>query len=99
MDEFMEFLADQVLELDNLSITSDFNIHVNDEADQDAKVFMDAMEAIGLDQYVTFTTHKDGNTLNLFFSELQSKVQIIACHEGQFISDHIAVEVITNIPR
>ena len=49
-------------------IPEDFNLHVNDPEDQDGEVFIDMMLALGLDQHVTFPTHRCNNTLYLVFS-------------------------------
>ncbi len=43
----------------------DFNIHVNDLEDVDAVDFNTTIEALGLDQNVSFFMHKKGNTLDL----------------------------------
>ena len=69
LDEFSEFLAEALAEHRNLVITGDFNLHVNDSKDQDGEVFTDTMVALGLDQHVTFPTHRSNNTLDLVFTE------------------------------
>ena len=47
MDEIMEWLP-QVLKNHNIIIIRDFNLHVNDDNDTDASIFIDMMEAMGL---------------------------------------------------
>ena len=72
-------------------IMGDFNMHINDPTDRDATVFMDTLEAMGLDQNVTFDMHQKGNTLDLVFTEVKSGLQVNRCDPGPFISDHRAV--------
>ena len=50
------------------------------------------MSALGLDQHVDFPTHKSGNTLGLLFTECIGRVEISKCGQGEYISDHLAVE-------
>ena len=52
---------------------------------------MDTLEAMGLDQNVTFDMHQKGNTLDLVFTEVKSGLQVNRCDPGPFISDHRAV--------
>ena len=62
IDEFSGFLAEVLAEHRNLVITGDFNLHVNDCEDQEGKDFIDTMLTLGLDQHVTFPTHRSNNT-------------------------------------
>ena len=73
-------------------ITGDFNLHVNDPEDQDREVFIDTMLTLGLDQHVTFPTHRSNNMLDLVFSEFLSTHNILSCKPGPYLSDHTAVE-------
>ena len=57
-----------------LIILGDFNIHGNDNSDENAIIFMDIIMALGLEQHVYFPTHKAGNTLDLVMTELGSKI-------------------------
>ena len=66
-------------------------MHINDPTDGDATVFLDTLEAMGLDQNVTFDMHQKGNTLDLVFTEVKSSLQVNRCDPGPFISDHRAV--------
>ena len=55
VDEFFEYIAEELVEHKNLVITGDFNLHVNDPEDQDGEVFIDTMLALGLDQHVSIS--------------------------------------------
>ena len=53
----------------------------------EAQIFMDTMEALGLQQHVSFQTHQAGNILDLIFMEATSQFSI-RTFKGRFISDH-----------
>ena len=91
IDEITIFLTDFWVKYTDTIIMGDFNMHINNPTDGDATVFMDTLEAMGLDQNVTFDTHQKGNTLDLVFMEVKSSLQVNRCHPGPFISDHRAV--------
>ena len=74
-------------------------MHINDPTDGDAMVFMDTLEAMGLDQNVTFDMHQKGNTLDLVFTEVKSDLQVNRCDPGPFISDHRAVLIELSIQK
>ena len=80
-------------------ITGDFNLHVNDSEDQEGEVFIDTMLALGLDQHVTFPTHRSNNTLDLVFSECLSTHKILSCKLGSYLSDHTAVEFLLLVEK
>ena len=52
LDEGTDFLAAFLVDHNNIIITGDFNIHVNDTNDPEARIFLDTMEALGLDNHV-----------------------------------------------
>ena len=93
IDEFTEWLTDQIVSYDNVYITGDFNIHINNTIlDDEASAFVDFMEALCLEQHCNFITHKAGNTLDLVMAEAFSGLQIKACQAGDFISNHCIVQ-------
>ena len=59
---------------------------------------MDTMEAMGLQQHVTYPTHKSDNILDLVFTELITQIHIKDLSRGTFLSDHCTVDFITTIP-
>ena len=87
------------MSFNNIIITGDFNIHVNDTVDQEAMSFMELMEAVGLTQYVKFPTHKLGNTLDLVFAESTGCMNVTNVVCGEFISDHCFTIWTTSKPR
>ena len=84
IDEFSEYIAEDLAEHGNLLITGDFNLHVNYPEDQDGEVFIDTMLTLGLDQHVTFRTHRSNNTLDLVFSECLGNHKILTCKARPF---------------
>ena len=99
-DEFTEWLTGQIVSYDNLYITDNFNIHINNTIlDDVASAFVDSMEALGLEQHCNFITHKAGNTLDLVMMETFSGLQIKACQAGDFLSDHCIVQSWVSITK
>ena len=100
IDEYTDWLTDQLVSYNNLYITGDFNIHVNNTiADDEASAFVDSMAALGLEQHCDFTTHKAGNILDLVMTETFSALQVKACQAGDFISDHCIVQCWVSLTR
>ena len=78
IDDFTEWICAQLIMSEHgnkLLILGDFNIHVNDEFDENAGNFMNIIMALGLKQHIHFPTHKAGNTLDLVITELGSKLE------------------------
>ena len=48
-----------------LLLTGNFNIHVNDLHDTDARMFLETLEVLGLEQHFDQPTHRDGHILDL----------------------------------
>ena len=71
----------------NIIICSYFNIHIGNPSDTEAQIFMDTVEALGLQQHVNFQTHHAGNILVLIFTENTSQFSI-KTFKGRCISDH-----------
>ena len=92
-------MATKSNEYNNIIVLGDFNIHINNDQDADANRFKDIMEALGLQQHVSFSMHRYGNTLDHIYTELGSTVIINYCREGPILSDHTAVICGTNIQR
>ena len=85
--------------MNNNIVLGDFNIHVNKiDSDENASIFMETAEALGLHQHVQFGTYKCGNTLDLIFTEAGSSITIISCNQGPYISDHPIINCSTTNP-
>ena len=92
-------MATKSNEYSNIIVLGDFNIHINNDQDVDVNRFKDILEALGLQQHVSFSTHRCGNTLDHIYTELGSTVIINYCREGSIPSDHISVICGTNIQK
>ena len=91
--EFVNFLADKLVNfVGDLIIAGDFNIHVNDVENADARQFLGAMEALGFDQLVDFCTHKSGNILDLMFTCIGNKIKCGNIKSDGFVSDHCLIQ-------
>ena len=99
LDEFMNWLPDQLVKNADVLILGDFNIHSNDQTDEDAGTFTDTMEVLGLSQYVGHPMHSLGNTLDLILTGTNGNTQLDAIMEGPFFSDHSAVTFKLQFPR
>ena len=53
----------------NILLLGNFNMHTDDISSADNIIFNDTMEALGLIQHVKSPTHRQGNILDLIFSE------------------------------
>ena len=97
----LKWICDQLVMTDHdnkLIILGDFNIHVNDESDENAGNFRDIIMTLGLEKHVHFSTHKAGNTLDLVMTELGSKLEVTKCSPGQFWLDHCAADFVVKLP-
>ena len=83
----------------NLMIMGDFNIHVDDLDNSDAKQFNDVCTAIGLEQVMNFGTHVQGHTLDLVLYESNSSIKIGKIQPWMCLLDHCFVEMEINIKR
>ena len=98
-EEFTNWIETKSNECNNIIVLGDFNIHINNNQDAEANRFKDIMEALGLQQHVSFSMHRYGNTLEHIYTEIGSAVVIDYCKEGPILSDHTAVICGTNVQR
>ena len=97
VNEFLDWLPDQLIQYRNIIIVGDINLHLNNSLDVEAGAFMDNIETMGVD-FQKFNTHKAGNTLDIFITEESSNLRIKSSRPGPFLSDHCSVEVTLDIP-
>ena len=94
MDEFTVWLASISGSFSNMIVLGDFNIHINDENDNEAGIFVDTMIALGFNQHVSFPMHRAGNILDLVFTETCNSTEVKSCTPGPILSDHTAVKIV-----
>ena len=87
------------MEHKNIIITGDINVHLNKINDVDGSMLLDSLEVLGLESHCKFATHKMGNALDVFFTEIASDITIYSCTPGPFILDHCMVECTTLMPQ
>ena len=63
------------------------------------EVFIVTILALGLDQHVTFPTHRGNNILDLVLSEYLSTHNILSYKPGPYLSDHTAVEFLLSVEK
>ena len=83
----------------NPIIMGDFNLHVNNENDDDCMNVLEMMLALGLKQNVMFDTHKLGNTLDLIFTETESKITVKSVYKGEQLLDHSIVHMVLSLQK
>ena len=66
----------------------EMNIHVNKPDDVLPHDYLQMIEALDLSQFVTFSTHKSGNTLDHILKNLHQSCQILNLTKGDQLSDH-----------
>ena len=75
-----------------LLIFGDFNFHLDDPSDNDAKTFTGLLETFGLSQHVTAPTHSFRHTLDLLISRSSNDINVHLIQSTFFVSDHHFVE-------
>ena len=53
-------------------LTGDFNIHTEDALNSDTQTLNDMLDSLGMVNHISFPTHKQGHTLDLFIEEEDS---------------------------
>ena len=91
---FLTDFGELIEQTSNLSgkliILGDFNIHVDSCDDAEGGQFSDLLDAFGLKQHVSGSTHVRGHTLDLVISREADDI-IQSCEVGTFASDHNAI--------
>ena len=70
LTEFTNWITDVVVQDTNLLVVGDFNLHINNENDENVANFKESMVPLGFMQHVTRPAHKPGNILDLIFMEI-----------------------------
>ena len=77
MDHLMDLLTEEIPNQQNTLILGNFNMHIEDLTETDTIIFNDTMQTLGFKLHATGPTHKQGNALDLIFTELTSKIQVM----------------------
>ena len=99
LEEYPKFLSEILSQHKNtIMIMGDFNIWIDDMNNKDANTYLRAMESLGLEQHVTFSTHSKDHTFDHVFTESGSKM-IVDCRPRIYISDYRSVMAEVSIPK
>ena len=91
LDEITELMTALIHKYNNLTIMGDFNMHIDGITKVENLIFNDMMEALGLSQQVRTPTHRQGNILDLIYTEDNSQLKYRNYQTHGFISDHAIV--------
>ena len=91
LQEFQDLLSTAMATAHEFIITGDFNIHVDDPKDNNAKNFLSILAATNLHQLVNFPTHNKGHTLDLVIVSANSSLQPTIDHTEVTSSDHFPI--------
>ena len=99
LDDFAELLEEVLVNYGNIVCMGDFNMHIDNTDNPDAQVFLDMITALGLENQVTFPTHKNGHTLDLVITESESPVSVCRMTPVSFLSDHLGIVSVLSIDK
>ena len=86
------------LDLQNLIILGDFDIHINNINDEDAAQFLQTMNSLGMDQLVKYPTHDSGNILDhIYIKTVNRDIKAIDCCNKDVVSDHQLIVMTINV--
>ena len=87
VSDFLEITAEITMNYKNIVIAGDFNMHMEDETNEEVCQFIQDLEIMGMQQSVHFFTHRQGHTLDLVITD-KDEMPNINCVPGDFLSDH-----------
>ena len=74
-------------------------MHIEDTNDYSSKIFVDTMEALGLQQHVAKPIHQKGNILDHIFTETTSQINVSQLNMLDFMSDHRLISATINVKK
>ena len=95
--EFSDYLSGLCISMDKFVISGDFNLKVNEDNNIYTRRFNDILESFGLTQYITFSTHEKGNTLDLLIIRDNTGITCRA-FPGELFSDHRFIHAKLSLP-
>ena len=79
LDEKTELLTSLIPKHNNVVIMGDFNMHTDDITNLENLIINDTMETLGSSQQVRTSTHKQGNILDLMYTQDNSELKYRNC--------------------
>src|SRR5215469_10066048 len=98
LDDFPVLLSDLCSKPSPLVISGDFNIHVDDLNSFGTRSFLDTLHSFDLRQFVDFSTHDSGHTLDLISSTTIAPLLTDLHSYFPALSDHDAVRASISVP-
>ena len=86
--ENIKLLTSKVPNMENAIILEDFNMHIEDLTDNNNKIFVDTMDALGLQQHANQPTQQEGSMLDLIFTEVTPNTNLRELEIPDFSFDH-----------
>lgn len=99
LNEFSKLLEAKSASCSKLLVVGDFNFHIDDSSDTDARNFLDILKTFGLSQNVSEVTHQKGHILDLIITRPDDDLISNVSVQDKGISDHFWVECTLNSPK
>ena len=90
LDDITYLLTEVSSRFNNIILLGDFNIHMEDQEDNDTILLSNTLEAFNLTQHIKFPMHNLRHTLDFIATEYNLRQQITSI-SGIYVSDHIIV--------
>ena len=87
VNDFLDYMERNINSTGKLSLTGDFDIHVNDLESSDANTFLDVLDSFGLQNHIIFPTHHFNNMLDLVITSCNDNF-IESSTPDRLFSDH-----------
>ena len=81
-----------------LLVSGDYNFHLDDPSDADARKFMELMDTFGLLQHITTPTHVSGHIFDLIILRSSNDINVFPPKSTYYISDRCFTEYQLSIP-
>jgi hypothetical protein len=98
-DEFVDFMASQMLSSGTLILLGDFNFHVDNPDNPDASRFLSILDSVGLQQHVAESTHNKDHILDLVITRTGENIIGTLQVRNPMISDHYPVHLTLNVEK
>ena len=91
LNQFSSFLSSAVTTPHDFTIAGDFNIHVDDPLDSQFIQFSDLLDSTNYIQHIHIPTNKQGHTLDLLITHVNSTLNPIISSSVMITSDHVPI--------
>ena len=96
IDDFTEY-STSMANQSRIILTGYFNVHINDDQDQQTEILRNTISALGLNQHMTFLTHRIDSILHVVINELISNRKVCETMPDPYILDYLALLFKLNI--